>query len=113
MRGRHLVSALSKTDMLLSPAGSAVGICRETVATTLPRKLTASETKQTGVNDQAVRRVLEAAGEEFIDDNGGGPGRRLRNRHQKEDQTAANLLFEVALDAACRRADSIFYSGIS
>jgi hypothetical protein len=26
----------------------------------------------------AVRRVLEAAGVEFIDENGGGPGVRLR-----------------------------------
>ena len=30
-------------------------------------------------NDVAVRRALEAAGVEFIDENGGGPGVRLRN----------------------------------
>jgi hypothetical protein len=30
-----------------------------------------------------IRRVLEAAGVEFIDENGGGPGVRLRKRHQK------------------------------
>lgn len=41
-------------------------------------ELTASETKLTRVNDQAVRRVLEAAGVEFIDAEGGGPGVRLR-----------------------------------
>jgi hypothetical protein len=35
---------------------------------------TASETKLTRVNDQAIRRVLEAAGVEFIDANGGGTG---------------------------------------
>ncbi len=29
-------------------------------------------------NDLAVRRALEAAGVEFIDENGGGPGVRLR-----------------------------------
>ncbi len=29
---------------------------------------------------QAVRRSLEAAGIEFIDENGGGPGVRLRKR---------------------------------
>ena len=41
-------------------------------------KLTASETKLTRVNDQAIRSVLEAAGVEFIDGNGEGPGVRLR-----------------------------------
>lgn len=52
--------------------------------TTIRRaELTASETKLTRVNDQAIRRVLEAAGVEFIDGNGGGPGVRLRNRQQK------------------------------
>ena len=31
----------------------------------------------------AIKRVLEAAGVEFIDEDGGGPGVRLRNRRQK------------------------------
>jgi hypothetical protein len=53
--------------------------------TTIRRaELTASETKLTRVNDQAIRRVLEAAGVEFIDTNGGGPGVRLRGAQQKE-----------------------------
>jgi hypothetical protein len=30
-------------------------------------------------NDQAIRRALEAAGVEFIDENGGGVGVRLRS----------------------------------
>jgi hypothetical protein len=48
--------------------------------TTIRRaELTASETKLTRVNDQAIRRVLEAAGVEFIDAEGGGPGVRLRS----------------------------------
>ena len=52
---------------------SAVGV------TTIRRaELTDSETKLTRVNDQAIRRVLEAAGVEFIDAEGGGPGVRLR-----------------------------------
>jgi hypothetical protein len=33
----------------------------------------------------ALRRALEAAGVEFIDENGGGPGVRLRKRQQKKD----------------------------
>jgi hypothetical protein len=32
----------------------------------------------TPANDLAVRRTLEMAGVEFIDENGGGPGVRLR-----------------------------------
>lgn len=41
-------------------------------------ELTESETKLTRVNDQAIRRTLEAAGVEFIDAEGDGPGVRLR-----------------------------------
>jgi hypothetical protein len=36
------------------------------------------ETSLTAANDLAIRRTLEAAGVEFIDENGGGPGVRLR-----------------------------------
>jgi ribosome-binding protein aMBF1 (putative translation factor) len=41
-----------------------------------------NETSMTVANDLAVRRALEAAGVEFIDENGGGPGVRLRKRPQ-------------------------------
>ena len=52
---------------------SAVGL------TTIRRaELTEDETSMTAANDLAVRRALEAAGVEFIDENGGGPGVRLR-----------------------------------
>lgn len=52
---------------------SAVGV------TTIRRaELTEGETSMTTANDLAVRRALEAAGVEFIDKNGGGPGVRLR-----------------------------------
>ena len=33
-------------------------------------------------NDLAIRYTLELAGVEFIDQNGGGPGVRLRNRQR-------------------------------
>ena len=33
---------------------------------------------------EALQRTLEAAGVEFIDENGGGPGVRLRNWQQKK-----------------------------
>jgi hypothetical protein len=32
----------------------------------------------------ALKRAFESAGIEFIDENGGGPGVRLRKRHQKK-----------------------------
>jgi hypothetical protein len=38
----------------------------------------------TTASDLAVRRVLELAGVEFIDENGGGPGVRLRNRQRSK-----------------------------
>ena len=59
---------------------------KTTVGVTTIRRaeLTASETKLTRVNDQAIRRVLEAAGVEFIDENGGGPGVRLRGDQQQD-----------------------------
>jgi len=53
--------------------------------TTIRRaELTEDETSMTAANDVAVRRALEAAGIEFIDENGGGPGVRLRKRQQKK-----------------------------
>ena len=42
------------------------------------------ETSMTAANDLAVRRSLEAAGVEFIDENGGGPGVRLRKRQRSK-----------------------------
>jgi hypothetical protein len=45
-------------------------------------ELSDSETSMTAANDLAVRRALELAGVEFIDENGGGPGVRLRNRQR-------------------------------
>jgi hypothetical protein len=58
---------------------SAVGV------TTIRRaELAESETSMTAANNQAVLRALEAAGVEFIDENGGGPGVRLR-KHQRKN----------------------------
>jgi hypothetical protein len=48
------------------------------VATIRRAELTEADTSMTAANDLAVRRALEAAGVEFIDENGGGPGVRLR-----------------------------------
>jgi hypothetical protein len=54
---------------------SAVG-----VATVRRAELAELETSLTAANDLAVRRALEAAGIEFIEENDGGPGVRLRKR---------------------------------
>jgi hypothetical protein len=54
---------------------------KSTVSVTTIRRaeLTPSATVLTRVNDRVIRRTLEEAGVEFIDDNGnGGPGVRLR-----------------------------------
>jgi hypothetical protein len=58
---------------------SAVG-----VATVRRAELAENETSMTAANDMAVRRALETAGVEFIDENGGGPGVRLRKRQGKK-----------------------------
>jgi transcriptional regulator with XRE-family HTH domain len=66
---------------------SAEDLARESavsVTTVRRAELTASETSMTAANDLALRRALEAAGVEFIDENGGGAGVRLRNRHQPD-----------------------------
>ena len=57
---------------------SAVG-----VATVRRAELSEGETSMTVANDAAVRRALEAAGVEFIDQNGGGGGVRLRGQVKK------------------------------
>jgi hypothetical protein len=45
-------------------------------------ELTERDTTMTATNNLAVRRALEAAGVEFIDENGVGLGSRLRKAHQ-------------------------------
>ena len=65
---------------------SAVDLAKETTlsVTTIRRaELTEMETSLTSANDRAIRQALESAGVEFIDENGGGPGVRLRERGRK------------------------------
>jgi transcriptional regulator with XRE-family HTH domain len=67
---------------------SAEDLARETalsVATIRRAEIAEGEISITAANDLAVRRALEAAGVEFIDENGGGPGVRLRN-HQRSQK---------------------------
>jgi hypothetical protein len=57
---------------------SAVGI-----ATIRRAELAEGETSMTRANDLAIRRALESAGVEFIDENGGGAGVRLKKPLRK------------------------------
>jgi hypothetical protein len=46
-------------------------------------ELAERDTSMTAPNDSAIRTAFEAAGVEFIDENGGGPGVRLRKQNKK------------------------------
>jgi hypothetical protein len=48
-------------------------------------ELAERDTSMTAANDLAIRHALEAAGVEFIDENGGGPGLRLRQRRRQKN----------------------------
>ena len=60
---------------------SAVG-----VATIRRAEVSEDKTSLTIPNDSAIRTSLEVAGVEFIDENGGGPGVRLRKRQRLRSQ---------------------------
>jgi transcriptional regulator with XRE-family HTH domain len=51
-------------------------------ANTVTRIENGADAKQSTMD--RLEHALEAAGVEFIDENGGGPGVRLRKRHQKK-----------------------------
>jgi transcriptional regulator with XRE-family HTH domain len=79
MKSKSLISAQIRAARALI-RWSAEDLARESsvgVTTIRRAELTDVETSMTAANDLAVRRALEAAGVEFIDENGGGPGVRL------------------------------------
>ena len=90
----HMGSKLKKTSALSSAqirAGRALlrwsvqDLARASAlgVNTIRRAEVAEEgTSLTAANDRAIRRALETAGVEFIDENGGGPGVRLRKRQR-------------------------------
>jgi hypothetical protein len=80
MRGRPLISAQIRAARALI-RWSAEDLARDSavsVATIRRAELTDKETLMNAANDLAVRRSLEAAGIEFIDENGGGAGVRMK-----------------------------------
>jgi hypothetical protein len=85
MRGKPLVSDQIRAARALL-RWSAEDLARESavsVATIRRAELTDKETLMNAANDLAIRHALEAAGIEFIDENGGGPGVRLKKPHKK------------------------------
>ena len=84
MRSKPLTSAQIRAARALL-RWSAEDLARETslsVATIRRAELAEDETSMTTANGMAVRDALELAGVEFIDENGGGAGVRLRKRQR-------------------------------
>lgn len=72
--------AMLRWTALELAAASKVG-----VATIRRVEVIEGEIPVTLANEGAIRRAFETAGVEFIDENGGGPGVRLRRRQKKKD----------------------------
>jgi ribosome-binding protein aMBF1 (putative translation factor) len=86
MVSKHLTSSQIRAARALV-RWSAERLARESAVgvTTIRRaELTEAVTSMTAANDLAVRRALENADVEFIDENGGGPGVRLRKRQRSK-----------------------------
>ncbi len=86
MRVRPLTSAQIRAarSLIRWTADELAAASALSVATIRRAELKESVTALTAANDLAIRRALEVAGVEFIDENGGGAGVRLRKRHQKK-----------------------------
>jgi transcriptional regulator with XRE-family HTH domain len=85
MKVRPLISAQIRSARSLI-RWRAQDLARESsvgVATIRRAELANEATTLTAANDLAIRRALEAAGIEFIDENGGGPGVRLKKPPKK------------------------------
>ena len=80
MNSRALISAQIRAarSLIRWSAEDLARECSLSVATIRRAELADGETSMTVANNHAVRRALEGAGVEFIDENGGGPGVRLR-----------------------------------
>jgi hypothetical protein len=88
---RPLVSAQIRAGRALI-RWSAEDLARSSAVslTTIRRaELTEEETSLTAPNNLAIRRALEVAGVEFIDEKGGGPGVRLQKPVRTRDAPQA------------------------
>jgi hypothetical protein len=60
-----------------------VRLCAVSLPTIRRAELAERDTSMTAANDLAIRRALEAAGVESIDENGGGLGRLCKRQGKK------------------------------
>ena len=87
MTGKLFGSQIRAARALLRWSAAELATASSLGANTIRRaELTDSATSMTAANDLAVRRALEAAGVEFIDENGGGPGVRLRTSTKEKSR---------------------------
>lgn len=89
MKRPHLTSSqIRAARALLHWRAEDLAIASEVGVATIRRaELVEGVTSMTTPNDMAVRRALEAAGVEFIEENGGGPGVRLRKSSKTKKPT--------------------------
>jgi type II secretory pathway component PulM len=81
MKNRLSGSQIRAARALLSWSAAYLAQISSLGANTIRRaEIADGDTPLTMANDQAIRRALEAAGIEFIDENGGGVGVRLKKR---------------------------------
>jgi hypothetical protein len=91
----HMISKVNMRNLRITSAQiraarallrwSAVDLARESsvgVNTIRRAEVAENGTSLTAANELAIRRSLEAAGVELIDENGGGPGVRLSKRQR-------------------------------
>jgi transcriptional regulator with XRE-family HTH domain len=85
-RGLPLASAQIRAarSLIRWTAEDLASACALSVATIRRAELKEAATALTAANDLAIRHALESAGVEFIDEDGGGPGVRLRKHLQKK-----------------------------
>jgi len=88
MQIKHLTSAQIRAarSLIRWTAEDLAAASTLSVATIRRAELTESETSLTTANDRTIRRTLEAAGIEFIDENGGGAGVRLQKSGQEKSR---------------------------
>jgi len=85
-RERPLISAQIRAarSLIRWTADDLASASALSVATIRRAELSQRKTALTSANDLAIRRTLETAGVEFIDENGRGPGVCLKKRPPKK-----------------------------
>ena len=84
MRKKLSAAQLRAARALLRWSALELAVASEVGVATIRRaEVVEGEIPVTNANDAALRRALEAAGVEFIDENGGGPGVRLKKSAKK------------------------------